>query len=236
LGGKIHLFYQTYGNGPRDAICHATSEDGTHFLRNPENPIFRPTGDWNCGRAIDADVVVDGEQLLMFVATRDPGYTTQMVTGASAPLNSGFGRQAWRPLGNGPLLRPELAWEKKCIEAPAVLIRDGRFYMFYAGGYNNEPQQIGCAVSRDGIDWRRLSLRPLLPNGGPGEWNTSESGHPGIFADDDGRTHLFFQGNHDGGKSWSLSRMKVLWAEGLPWLRRPHDGVAFRLQELTGVR
>ena len=37
LGGKIHLFYQTYGNKSKDAICHAWSEDGLHFRRDPTN-------------------------------------------------------------------------------------------------------------------------------------------------------------------------------------------------------
>ena len=32
--GKVHLFYQTYGNGKKDAICHAISDDGIHFRRN----------------------------------------------------------------------------------------------------------------------------------------------------------------------------------------------------------
>jgi predicted GH43/DUF377 family glycosyl hydrolase len=32
--GKVHLFYQTYGNGRKDAICHAVSSDGIHFSRN----------------------------------------------------------------------------------------------------------------------------------------------------------------------------------------------------------
>ena len=54
--GKVHLFYQTYGNRERDAICHAVSDDGINFRRNPTNPIFSPTGEWNCGRAIDAEV------------------------------------------------------------------------------------------------------------------------------------------------------------------------------------
>lgn len=57
IGERIHLFYQTYGNGPKDAICHAVSDDGLHFRRNESNPIFAPTGDWNNGRAIDADVI-----------------------------------------------------------------------------------------------------------------------------------------------------------------------------------
>ena len=68
LNGTLHLFYQTYGNWERDAICHATSSDGIRFEKDPTNPVFRPTGSadpdapaeakgWCAGRAIDADVV-----------------------------------------------------------------------------------------------------------------------------------------------------------------------------------
>ena len=73
--------------------------------------------------------------------------------------------------------------------------------MFYAGGYNNEPQQIGAAESDDGIHFRRISQRPLVSNGSPGSWNASESGHPFLFADDDGRHYLFDQGNRDQGRN-----------------------------------
>ena len=44
LNGQVHLFYQTYGNGRKDAICHAVSDDGLHIQRNPSNPVFSPTG------------------------------------------------------------------------------------------------------------------------------------------------------------------------------------------------
>ena len=41
IKGKVHIFYQTYGNGKNDAICHAVSDDGiTNFKRNPTNPIL----------------------------------------------------------------------------------------------------------------------------------------------------------------------------------------------------
>lgn len=36
----IHLFYQTYGNDKKDAICHAWSVDGVNFTRNATNPIL----------------------------------------------------------------------------------------------------------------------------------------------------------------------------------------------------
>ena len=90
--------------------------------------------------------------------------------------------------------------------------------MFYAGAYNNRPQQIACAVSDDGINWERLFRKPLLPNGKPGEWNSSESGHPGVFVDNDGKMYLFFQGNNDMGKSWYISKMNIGWKDNKPYL------------------
>ncbi|MHC4743903.1 MAG: family 43 glycosylhydrolase [Planctomycetota bacterium] len=219
--GKIHLFYQTYGNGPKDAICHAWSDDGIHFERNRTNPIFAPTGDWTVGRAIDAEVIVDGDSMLLYCATRDPAMKVQMLAVAAAPLDSSFVRESWKQLCDAPILKPELPWEKKCIEAAAVWKHKGKFYMFYAGAYNNQPQQIGCAVSSDGVAWKRLSDKPILPNGKPGEWNSSESGHPGVFVDNDGQTYLFFQGNNDKGKTWYISKMKVVWKNNKPTLVMP---------------
>jgi len=214
--GKVHLFYQTYGNGPRDAICHAVSTDGLNFVRDSSNPIFRPTGAWNCGRAIDADVIPWGDRLLLFYATRDPAFRVQMVGVAAAPLDSDYSRETWIQLGDGPILQPELAWEQTCIEAPALCVRGGRLVMFYAGAYNNAPQQVGVAVSENGVEWRRLWDEPFLPNGQPGAWNSSESGHPFLFTDADGTTHLFYQGNNDGGKSWYLSRHLIEWSGDIP--------------------
>jgi len=219
LDGQVHMFYQTYGQGPKDAICHAVSPDGIRFRRNDTNPVFRPAGAWNCGRAIDAEIVEHGGDVLLYSATRDPGFKIQMLVAASAGRQSGFVRDAWRQLGDGPMLKPELPWERQCIEAPAVAKHGGRLFLFYAGAYNNEPQQIGCAVSMDGVHYTRLSDRPFLSNGGPGEWNSSESGHPGILSDENGRTYLFFQGNSDGGRTYYLSFVEIGWKHDRPYVR-----------------
>lgn len=219
IGDTLHLFYQTYGNGPKDAICHAASKDGVTFERNPENPIFSPTGAWNNGRAIDADVVNVNGRVWLYTATRDPHGKQQMLCAATASADSGFGRNVWRQECDAPILRPELDWEQDCIEAPALLFREGRFNMFYAGAYNNAPQQIGHAVSDDGVNWHRTRTVPFLPNGAPGTWNASESGHPGVFQDGE-TTHLFFQGNNDHGATWYLARVTVDWTkDGLPVLK-----------------
>jgi len=220
LDGKLHLFYNTYGNGKNDALCHATSDDGLKWDRDPTNPIFHPTGEWNSGRAIDLDVMEREGKLWIYFATRDPSMKVQMLTLAQADRKSDFGRSAWKQVGDSPVLKPELPWEKKCIEAPALLQRDGKVYLFYGGGYNNDPQQIGCAVSTDGLKFERLFVdKPLLPNGPPGSWNASESGHPGVFVDDDGEIYLFFQANNDRGKTWFLSWVKVGFKDGRPFIR-----------------
>ena len=157
-----------------------------------------------------------GDKLLLYFATRDPAMKVQMIGVAGADLKSDFSRSAWKQLSDGPILKPELPWERNCIEAPTVCRHGDALFMFYAGAYNNEPQQIGCATSQDGLHWTRLFQEPLLPNGQPGEWNSSESGHPGIFTDDDGQTSLFYQGNNDKGRTWFLSRVKIDWKDGKP--------------------
>lgn len=218
--GKVHLFYQTYGNGPKDAICHASSTDGIHFERNPTNPIFRPEiSQWSCGRAIDADVIRFNNQYFLYFATRDPSYKIQQIGVAVASATTNFDRQDWKLLStDGPILKPELPWEGECIEAPSVIQRGDELVMFYAGAYNNWPQQIGVARSRDGLHWERIQTEPFLKNGPPGSWNASESGHPHIFIAPTGKTYLFFQGNKDQGKSWYLSNLGIQWRKDIPQL------------------
>lgn len=217
IDDKLHLFYQTYGNRENDAICHAWSYDGINFTRNDTNPIFSPDGAWNIGRAIDAEVIHFKDSYWLYFATRDLAYEIQMLGVAKAPGTTNFNREDWEHVSiDEPILKPELTWEKNCIEAPSVIERDGKLYMFYAGAYNNEPQQIGVAVSSDGINWERLFDQPFLTNGASGTWNSDESGHPDIFEDSNGRTWLFYQGNNNNGYTWYISNKEVFWENGIP--------------------
>ncbi len=216
--GIVHLFYQTYGNREKDAICHATSTDGIHFVKDPTNPIFAPTNDWCCGRAIDADVVAFGDKLFLYIATRDKNFKIQMQGCAYAPLGSDYSRDQWTQAINAPILSPEQDWEGKCIEAAATLVHNNKIYLFYGGSYNCTPQQIGYAISEDGIHFEKPLDRPFLPCGKAGDWNASESGHPYVFIDDDGRIYLFYQGSPDGGKTWILSRCEIGFHSDEPYI------------------
>lgn len=219
IDGKVHLFYQTYGNVKNDAICHAVSQDGVNFEKDETNPVFKPSDDWCSGRAIDADVCIFGDKLMLYTATRSHDMKIQKIAAAYAPINSGFSKNDFVEICKNSVVMPELKWEEECIEAPATVVHDGKIYMFYGGAYNCSPQQIGCAVSSDGRVFDKLFIKePFIPCGKPGSWNESESGHPYVFCDDDGRYWLFYQGSNDGGNTWYITKTEIGFdKDGMPY-------------------
>lgn len=219
IENKVHMFYQTYGNAENDAICHAVSEDGINFIKDETNPVFKPTKDWCCGRAIDADVCVFGGKLMLYAATRDHKMKIQKIAAATADLNSIFSRQDFVQLCKTSILSPELKWEEDCIEAPATVVHDGKIYMFYGGAYNCSPQQIGCAVSSDGRIFDKIFIeKPFIECGEKGTWNESESGHPYAFQDDDGRYWLFYQGINNSENVWRITKTEIAFDDnGIPY-------------------
>lgn len=226
INGKVELFYQSYTGAPSDRICNATSTDGLTFTRNPANPIFGPSGSgvWNNGRAIDADYIEYNGRMILSCATRDTTNTVQETVVADAPIGTDYSSGVWTMLTPAAPTFPPIqsSWEQKCIEGQTMCVRNNKLFMFYGGAYNNAPQQIGVATSTDGANWTRLpSLAgyPFFPDGATGTWNASESGHPGIFIDDDDQTYMFYQGNNDGGNTWFLSVLKIGWNGDVPFIK-----------------
>jgi len=146
----------------------------------------------------------------MYATREKPGAQIQRLGIAWAPYASDWAADKWTELSiDKPFFEPELPWEMKCIEAPTVVEHNGIWYMFYAGAYNHERQQIGVAWSADGVKFTRYRDEPVFPHGKKGAWNEWESGHPGLFVDDDGQCYLFFQGKATLRGDYSLSCAKV---------------------------
>ena len=116
INDVLHLFYQSYGNFPRDYICHAWSEDGIVFHRDPTNPIIRPSGEWNAGRAIDADVIAFEDKLYCYWASRDPSCEIQLLGVSTAPLDSGFHAQDWTQPAPGPSCSPNFPGSRLALK------------------------------------------------------------------------------------------------------------------------
>ena len=81
--------------------------------------------------------------------------------------------------GNGflyPVSRVSVG--RKCYRRGFDRKRKVHLYMFMP---ELNPSTDRVAESEDGIVWKRLSEEPFLKNSKPGEWNSSESGHPHIL-------------------------------------------------------
>lgn len=213
IDGKIHMFYQRNWKeaGGNSNIWHATSEDGLLFTNTCDTPIIVPETNWSLNRSIDAEVYRVKDKLMLMFATRDTTATYQLLGMAEAPYGSDYGPDKWTLLStDGPFFKPDYPWEMSCIEAPTVIKEKGVWYLFYAGAYNHEKQQIGLATSTDGINFTRIPPDGLLfTSGAEGTWNHGESGHPGVFRDDDGQVYLFFQGKDSPDGNYMLSVCKV---------------------------
>jgi hypothetical protein len=72
---------------------------------------------------------------------------------ATAPASTHFNKEDWTQACDKAILEPLYPWEGKCVEGASVVQQGKELWMFYAGAYNNNPQQVGVAKSSDGINW-----------------------------------------------------------------------------------
>lgn len=80
----------------------------------------------------------------------------------------------WTKDAGNPIFVAAAAWENNEVSVSTVIWDSdaGVFKMWYHGGHNAGPRQIGLAYSSDGLTWtRQNSSLPVLPNGGVGTWD-----------------------------------------------------------------
>ncbi len=101
---------------------------------------------------------------------------------------------------NWKVLEPVLATTKGDFDeyqvwAPAVLEKDGEYWMFYTGVNKNVCQAICLAKSKDLCNWEKYGTKPLLKSGEWGLWNEdvwSDCRDCFIFLDDDGTYIMYY--------------------------------------------
>jgi predicted GH43/DUF377 family glycosyl hydrolase len=89
----------------------------------------------------------------------------------------------------GPIFRPSPnGWDRQRVTAPQVIHRDGWYFMFYIGFYNEVSAEIGLARSRDGIrGWERLPTNPIIrPAHNSSRWDYDAVYRPWALADESG--------------------------------------------------
>ena len=75
-------------------------------------------------------------------------------------------------MSDKPVISPELPWEKVAVMCPDVIwdSKEKIFKMWYSGGEQYEPDAIGYATSKDGINWTKRKDNPVFAYNAKKEW------------------------------------------------------------------
>lgn len=84
--------------------------------------------------------------------------------------------KTWKRLSKTPVLSAEAAWEKTSVMCPTVIWdqQAGVYKMWYSGGEQYEPDAIGYATSKDGINWKKEPGNPVFRNNPANQWEQAK--------------------------------------------------------------
>jgi len=152
---------------------------------------------WN-----DPSVIKVNNQYIMYV-TANIGGKWGTVLPFRAVSSDGMN---WN-INRKPLLQlgAKGSFDEDSVETPSVVRFKGKYHMFYTGvvrGLIKKNLSIGHAVSDDGVNWRKVSDKPLLkPTGNLlRDWNGFHVAEPGAVVFNN-QLYLYFHasGRRDGG-------------------------------------
>ncbi len=153
VGSKYYLYYS---GGPRWQYCQiglATSSDGVHFTKHPDNPILSPsTGESSYAKPY---VYHDGSSFLMYYSVWDGvGFHVDYA-------KSTDGVHFTRPADNRILDHgSSTSWNY--VNLVGDIFREGGVYRMYYYGYaQGGPMYLATATSTDLISWTQYSGNPI---------------------------------------------------------------------------
>jgi len=87
------------------------------------------------------------------------------------------------------------AWDHNAVDNPFVHYEDNVYYAFYEGMNFSSVEQIGLAISTDGVNWEKQSVAaPLLSTGASGSWDSRVTKLPTGVVKKDGLYYLYYTG------------------------------------------
>ena len=139
-------------------IGYATSPDGINWNRYENNPVLEPVEWWNTSGFSGICVIKDGSVYKLWYEGVDNQNTARIGYAASSDgIN-------W-DINNNPVFSPGYndAWDNEDVGNPCVIKEGSTYKMWYWGDNKlNEIDQIGLAVSHDGIKWQRAASNPVV--------------------------------------------------------------------------
>jgi len=84
--------------------------------------------------------------------------------------------KTWKRMSKEPVISPDEPWEKVAVMCPSVIWdeKEKLYKMWYSGGEQYEPDAIGYATSKDGLNWKKYSGNPVFTNNTGNKWEQAK--------------------------------------------------------------
>lgn len=133
-----------------DAIGYATSQDGIHWKKHSQNPVFRadPDSPWEQHKVTACQVIRhDGWHVAFYIGFRDVDHAQ------IGMARSRDGVTNWQRHPANPIISPDAGrWDHDACYKPFV-VRDGDRWLLWYNGRRNHVEQIGMAVHDETELW-----------------------------------------------------------------------------------
>jgi predicted GH43/DUF377 family glycosyl hydrolase len=142
---------------PKHSVALVESKDGIHWSE-PPTIVLSPRKETGWEDDVNRPVVVK----------RGDGYHMWYTGQANGHSSIGYAistdGKTWRRMSDKPVLSPDKPWEKVAVMCPHVMWDESAklFRMWYSGGGQYEPNAIGYATSRDGLNWTKSDSNPIF--------------------------------------------------------------------------
>ena len=213
------LYYGRHGEiqQKEGAIGLATSPDGINWQKHRNNPVLKPSGEFDRNGVLSPIVIKENGYYYLFFTMIDSSGEWSVGLACSKDLINYTKMNGGRPV----LKSSASGWDSKNILHPYVFKEGNLYYMFYTGVDASEDPfhwRIGLAVSTDKIKWKKTG-KPVLDIGKKGEWDCAHAGEPCVIKIKN-QYVMFYEGS-DGNsrigyavstnlKDWSKSKKPVL--------------------------
>lgn len=224
IGYYFGQYMMWYVGTPESLNCQiglATSPDGIHWRKHPENPVIRlgPKGSWDESILICQSVLYDQEEKVFKMwyigGTSEGVFSIGLATSPDGVH--------WTKYPGNPVLRVTEPWEGTVMEAFTVLKTKEGYKIWYGGNdLSRDKAAIGYATSPDGIHWVKHPGNPIFTPDTPNRWDGYSVSDPDVVYHD-GLYHMWYKGwRKKGGNAWIGHATSF---DGINWQRNPENPV-----------
>lgn len=189
---KVYYYYHGMSSSAgRSEIGLAISEDGFHFDERTDVPVLRSgtNGTWDCNGVADPYVIEFGGKLYMYYLGMDEVNVQRLGVAVS---EDGY---VWTKYANNPIMDVGVAgaFDENGLGEPSVVYYAPYFYMLYTGRSSQEQRNIGVAVSRDGVHWKKLCYQGIIDLAS-NTWDNQVICDTTLWPEDDGTFSVWYGG------------------------------------------